>query len=180
LRLPTFEAGGLVLYRRLTLVVREGVVEKVFYPVFPPDSHAEDVLAWVLGSPSRPWLRLVPSLRRGSGSEQAKAKLRCIESDEVAVHLTKDVLDAYHAPGSQLVLNFNAGEGGAVLEATCASSFDGAVDFGQQGPVLFGHAAGWRRSGRHAHGEVEGIEAPLSRAPGGSFSIVQRDGMEVG
>jgi peroxiredoxin len=54
LRLPTFEAGGLVLYRRLTLVVEEGVVEKVFYPVFPPNGHAEEVLAWVVGSPSRP------------------------------------------------------------------------------------------------------------------------------
>jgi peroxiredoxin len=54
LRLPTFEAGGLVLYRRLTLIVREGLVEKVFYPVFPPDGHAEEVLAWVLGRSSRP------------------------------------------------------------------------------------------------------------------------------
>jgi peroxiredoxin len=53
LRLPTFEAGGHVLYRRLTLIVRGGHVEKVFYPVFPPDGHAEEVLAWVLGSPAR-------------------------------------------------------------------------------------------------------------------------------
>ncbi|WP_028934131.1 MerR family transcriptional regulator [Pseudonocardia spinosispora] len=47
LGLPTFEAGGLMLYRRLTLVVRDGMVEHVFYPVFPPNEHAEQVLAWL-------------------------------------------------------------------------------------------------------------------------------------
>ena len=47
LRLPTFEAGGQVLYKRLTLVVRGGLVEKVFYPVFPPDGHAREVLDWI-------------------------------------------------------------------------------------------------------------------------------------
>jgi peroxiredoxin len=47
LGLPTFEAGGQVLLKRLTLVVRGGVVERVFYPVFPPDRHAEDVLRWI-------------------------------------------------------------------------------------------------------------------------------------
>jgi len=47
LALPTFTAGGQTLLRRLTLVVREGRVEHVFYPVFPPDGHAEEVLAWL-------------------------------------------------------------------------------------------------------------------------------------
>jgi peroxiredoxin len=47
LRLPTFEVGGLKLLKRLTLVVRAGRIDHVFYPVFPPDSHADDVLAWV-------------------------------------------------------------------------------------------------------------------------------------
>ncbi|ASU76993.1 peroxiredoxin [Actinopolyspora erythraea] len=51
LGLPTFEAGGLRLYRRLTLVVRGGVVEHVFYPVFPPGDHAEQVLAWLRDNP---------------------------------------------------------------------------------------------------------------------------------
>jgi peroxiredoxin len=37
----------MVLLRRLTLVVRAGRVEHVFYPVFPPDRHAEEVLAWL-------------------------------------------------------------------------------------------------------------------------------------
>lgn len=49
MRLPTFTAAGQVLLRRLTLVLRDGVVEHVFYPVFPPDTHAERVLGWLNG-----------------------------------------------------------------------------------------------------------------------------------
>ena len=45
--LPTFEAGGLRLYKRLTFVAEECRIVKVFYPVFPPDRNAEDVLAWL-------------------------------------------------------------------------------------------------------------------------------------
>lgn len=52
LDLPTFEAGGLALYRRLTLIVREGAVEHVFYPVFPPNEHAGEVLDWLRHNPS--------------------------------------------------------------------------------------------------------------------------------
>lgn len=51
LGLPTFEAGGMTLYRRLTLVIRDGVVEHVFHPVFPPDTHARDVVAWLRSHP---------------------------------------------------------------------------------------------------------------------------------
>ncbi len=47
LRLPTFNANGQVLLKRLTLVVADGVVERVFYPVFPPDGHAQQVLWWI-------------------------------------------------------------------------------------------------------------------------------------
>lgn len=47
LRLPTFEADGHVLYKRVTLVVNDHVIEKVFYPVFPPDRNAEEVLAYL-------------------------------------------------------------------------------------------------------------------------------------
>lgn len=43
-RLPTFQVAGQTLLRRLTLLLRDGVVEKVWYPVFPPDRHAEEVL----------------------------------------------------------------------------------------------------------------------------------------
>lgn len=48
LGLPTFEAGGLTLYRRLALVAERGRVVKVFYPVFPPDRNAQDVLDWLV------------------------------------------------------------------------------------------------------------------------------------
>jgi len=47
LRLPTFELHGSTYLRRLTLVVRSGIVEKVFYPVFPPDQHAQAVAGWL-------------------------------------------------------------------------------------------------------------------------------------
>jgi peroxiredoxin len=48
LRLPTFEAGGKRLLKRLTLIVRGGRIEHVFYPVFPPDQSANEVLHWLL------------------------------------------------------------------------------------------------------------------------------------
>lgn len=50
LDLPTFQTAGMKLYKRLTLIARDGVIERVFYPVFPPDGHATDVLAWLEGS----------------------------------------------------------------------------------------------------------------------------------
>lgn len=47
LDLPTFSAGGQRLYKRLTLVVTDGRIERVFYPIFPPDQHAGEVLDWL-------------------------------------------------------------------------------------------------------------------------------------
>lgn len=47
LRLPTFEAEGMTLYKRLTFVAHAGKIVKVFYPVFPPDRNAAEVLAWL-------------------------------------------------------------------------------------------------------------------------------------
>ena len=47
LGLPTFEVAGMTLYRRVTLIVRGRRIEKVFYPVFPPDRNAADVVAWL-------------------------------------------------------------------------------------------------------------------------------------
>jgi peroxiredoxin len=44
MRLPTFQFEGETLLKRLTLIVLEGQVEHVFYPVFPPDRHAEEVV----------------------------------------------------------------------------------------------------------------------------------------
>lgn len=47
LRLPTFEAAGIQLYKRITLIVEDAVIANVFYPVFPPDRNAADVIAWL-------------------------------------------------------------------------------------------------------------------------------------
>lgn len=47
LDLPTMEVEGMSLIRRLTLIARDGRIEKVFFPVFPPDRNASDVLAWL-------------------------------------------------------------------------------------------------------------------------------------
>ncbi len=51
LRLPTFEVDGMTLIKRLTLVIDDGHVAKVFYPVFPPDKNAADVIAWLSAHP---------------------------------------------------------------------------------------------------------------------------------
>ncbi|MER8156256.1 redoxin family protein [Streptomyces sp. NPDC094472] len=51
LGLPTFETSGLTLYKRLTLILRDGVIEHVFYPVFPPNEHADQVLTWLRDNP---------------------------------------------------------------------------------------------------------------------------------
>jgi peroxiredoxin len=47
LGLPTFEVAGEVLLKRLTMIIDEGRIEKVFYPVFPPDENAEEVIRWL-------------------------------------------------------------------------------------------------------------------------------------
>lgn len=47
LRLPTMHVAGLTLIKRLALVVDDGRITNVFYPVFPPDRNAGDVLAWL-------------------------------------------------------------------------------------------------------------------------------------
>jgi peroxiredoxin len=52
LQLPTFTIDGTTRYQRITLVVTDGMIEHVFYPVFPPDEHAAQVLNWVR-SPAR-------------------------------------------------------------------------------------------------------------------------------
>ena len=51
LGLPTFQADGLTLYTRLTLIIRDNVIEHAFYPVFPPDRHAGQVLTWLRDNP---------------------------------------------------------------------------------------------------------------------------------
>ena len=46
LKLPTFEVDGMKLIKRITLIARDGKIEKVFYPVFPPDRNAGEVVRW--------------------------------------------------------------------------------------------------------------------------------------
>lgn len=52
LELPTFEVEDMVLIKRITLILNDGVIEKVFYPVFPPDKNAEDVIGWLRAPPA--------------------------------------------------------------------------------------------------------------------------------
>jgi peroxiredoxin len=55
LLLPTMDVAGLTLMKRMALVIDDGRITKVFYPVFPPDRNASDVLAWLKANPrSRP------------------------------------------------------------------------------------------------------------------------------
>jgi peroxiredoxin len=51
MRLPIFHTGGMTLLKRFTLVIDGGVITHVFYPVFPPDRNAEDVIEWLAARP---------------------------------------------------------------------------------------------------------------------------------
>jgi peroxiredoxin len=47
LKLPTFTVAGMTLLKRMALVIDDGVITKAFYPVFPPDQSAAEVIAWL-------------------------------------------------------------------------------------------------------------------------------------
>jgi peroxiredoxin len=47
LKLPTFDVAGMTLLKRMALVIDDGTIAKVFYPVFPPDKNAEEVVVWL-------------------------------------------------------------------------------------------------------------------------------------
>ena len=47
LDLPTITTSGITLLKRMALIIDDGVISKVFYPVFPPDKNAEEVIAWL-------------------------------------------------------------------------------------------------------------------------------------
>jgi peroxiredoxin len=49
LNLPTFSTSGMTLLKRMALVIDDGVIVEVFYPVFPPDKNAAEVVAWLRG-----------------------------------------------------------------------------------------------------------------------------------
>lgn len=50
LRLPTFNAASMTLLKRMALVIDNSIITKVFYPVFPPDQSAAQVIAWIQAS----------------------------------------------------------------------------------------------------------------------------------
>jgi peroxiredoxin len=54
LRLPTFKVDSMTLIKRLTLIITSGRIDKIFYPVFPPDKNAEEVIQWLSQDPSDP------------------------------------------------------------------------------------------------------------------------------
>ena len=47
LNVPTFDVEDKIMYKRLTLVVKDSKIIKVFYPVFPPDRHIFEILEWL-------------------------------------------------------------------------------------------------------------------------------------
>jgi peroxiredoxin len=47
INLPTFTVAGMTLHKRMALVIEDGAIVKVFYPVFPPDKNAEEVVTWL-------------------------------------------------------------------------------------------------------------------------------------
>jgi peroxiredoxin len=51
LKLPTFQTNGMVLLKRLTMIINGGRIEQVFYPVFPPDRNAGDIVKWLRDHP---------------------------------------------------------------------------------------------------------------------------------
>jgi peroxiredoxin len=53
LKLPTMSVAGLTLIKRLALVIDDARITHVFYPVFPPDRNAGDVLDWLKDNPRK-------------------------------------------------------------------------------------------------------------------------------
>jgi peroxiredoxin len=50
IKLPTFSIAGMTLLKRMALVIDDGKITRVFYPVFPPDKNAEEVITWLKAS----------------------------------------------------------------------------------------------------------------------------------
>lgn len=51
MRLPTMQVDGKTMIKRMALIIDDGTIAHVFYPVFPPDRNATDVLAWLKANP---------------------------------------------------------------------------------------------------------------------------------
>ena len=52
MQLPTITVAVMELFKRLTLITHDGQIEKIFYPVFPPDQNADEVLVWLKKTPN--------------------------------------------------------------------------------------------------------------------------------
>jgi peroxiredoxin len=81
LRLPSFDVAGMRLIKRLTLVIRDGKIETVFYPVFPPNASAEQVLDWLERNP----LLGVLALAEEYDKERSAALIK--EARDIMAHL---------------------------------------------------------------------------------------------
>jgi peroxiredoxin len=68
MRLPTFPVSGMELFKRLTLITNEGRIEKVFYPVFPPDQNVDEVLVWLRKNAQ-------PGIRAGLAQKRASTQI---------------------------------------------------------------------------------------------------------
>ena len=53
LNIPTFQFEGRIMYKRLTLIVKESRIVKVFYPIFPPDKHVFEIMKWLKENSSK-------------------------------------------------------------------------------------------------------------------------------
>lgn len=53
MKLPTMQVADMLLLKRMALIIDDGVISQVFYPVFPPDRNASDVLAWLAANSKR-------------------------------------------------------------------------------------------------------------------------------
>ena len=52
--LPSFSTSGMTLYKRMAMVLEDAAIVRVFYPAFPPDKNAEEVMAWLRSRPAHP------------------------------------------------------------------------------------------------------------------------------
>ena len=75
-RLPTFEVDGMTLYKRLTFVAEAGKIVKVFYPVFPPDRNAAEVLAWLRQRAPGGRRRLMEAAENSNSASEVVARWR--------------------------------------------------------------------------------------------------------
>lgn len=121
LRLPTFTAAGMELYKRLTLIAENGMITKVFYPVFPPDRNADEVLAWLRASSEAGeagQLAPLPVVSRGVIERITNFRSQYVTPRHIDIWLP----DGYRSDGKYAVLYMHDGQ----------MLFDAAITWNQQ------------------------------------------------